>query len=323
MIARTPRRAFTLIELLVVIAIIAVLIGLLLSAVQKVRAAAARAQCLNHLKQLALAMHNHHDTHGWFPTGLVPVDDPPTNYRGKTNLWVGLLPFIEQDNLQRNWDLLDYRRNIAGGEKALSAQVIKILVCPADPLPRPVNYLPPIPGYEWMSGHYAIGSYGGNGGTRSMSAMVPSIVPESRDGVFYTGSRVRISDIRDGTSTTVLLGERSHLDPLYDRLTAEYEPAFYPLASFGGWAAALHPQGSLADVLLGAAVPINYRVPAGSGGGDATWLDLRLMAFGSGHPGGANFAFADGSVRFVRDSLPLAQLRALCTIAGGEVAEVP
>jgi len=155
-----------------------------------------------------------------------------------------------------------------------------------------------------------------------MITSVPPL-PESRDGAFYTGSRVRMTDVRDGTSNTFLFGERNHLDPLYDQLTAQYEPNYYPLAGFGGWASAVHPQGSLADVLLGAAVPINYRVPAGSGGADTTWLDLRLMAFGSQHAGGANFAFADGSVRFVRDGLPLAQLRALSTIAGGEVVEVP
>src|SRR5215831_19415213 len=103
----TTRRGFTLIELLVVIAIIAVLIGLLLSAVQKVREAANRAQCLNNLKQIALAAHNYHDAAGRFPPGVhlpVPVSDRPT---GGTNLWVELLPYFEQDNLQRKWDYTD------------------------------------------------------------------------------------------------------------------------------------------------------------------------------------------------------------------------
>ncbi|MGL4550324.1 MAG: DUF1559 domain-containing protein [Gemmataceae bacterium] len=316
-----PRRAFTLIELLVVIAIIAILIGLLLSAVQKVRAAAARVQCLNHLKQLALAMHNHHDVHGTFPTGLVTVDDPPTNFRGKTNLWVAVLPFIEQDNVRKNWDLSDYRANLAGGEAAVSAQVIKTFVCPADPLPRPVHVWtssPPV----WSDGHYALGSYGGSGGTRPVPQTILTPLPESRDGVFFTASRTRIPDIRDGTAHTLLLGERDHHDPEYDRLTAIHEPAYYPLSGFGCWASAGHPWGSLTDLLLGAPVPINYRVPAGSGG-DTTWLDNRLMAFGSQHAGGANFAFADGSARFVPDTLPLSQLRALSTVAGGEVAELP
>src|SRR6516165_332110 len=98
------RPGFTLVELLVVIAIIAVLIGLLLSAVQKVREAANRAQCLNNLKQIALATHDYHDTFQRFPIGWhqpVIVNGRPT---GGTNLWVELLPYIEQDNLYRSWD---------------------------------------------------------------------------------------------------------------------------------------------------------------------------------------------------------------------------
>lgn len=314
---RTPRRAFTLIELLVVIAIIAILIGLLLAAVQQVRAAAARLQCQNNLKQLALAMHNHHDARGWFPVGLLAVDDPPRNYAGKTNLWVEVLPYVEQENLQKQWDRTDYRRNI-GHARATAAQAIKILICSADAMEGPVHNLRLDPPYAWMNGPYGMSSYGGNGGTRTFS-------PEhaTRDGIFHTGSQVRLADVLDGASHTVLLGERYHRDAEYDRLTGTYDPGYYPLASFGPWGSAMHPSGSVADVLLGAPITINWLVPPGTDLGDYAWLDNRLSNFGSGHRGGANFAFADGSVRYLSDRTALATLQALCTRAGGEVVNVP
>lgn len=315
MTVRAVERAFTLVELLVVISCIAILLGLMLTAVQQARAAAARTMCSSHLRQLALAMHHHHDVRGRFPTGVIAVSDPPTNFGGKTNLWISLLPFIEQENLQRNWAASDYRANIAGGENALSAQVVKIFVCPADPLSRPVHHIEASPPHDWMNGFYANSSYGGSAGTCT--------VPESRDGVFFTTSHTRIRDIRDGTSNTILIGERSHYDPEYDRLTALHLPDFHPLTGFGLWASAVHPWGSLMDVLLSAPVSINYRVPPGSGAMDTTWLDNRLMAFGSQHSGGANFALADGSVRFLSDSIPLDQLQALSTIAGSEPVEPP
>src|SRR5207248_343199 len=139
MLAIRPRSrpGFTLIELLVVIAIIAVLIGLLVPAIQKVRAAAARAQCLNNLKQIAVAAHHYHGARGRFPVGMhtpVFVGDRPT---GGTDVWVELLPYFEQDNLYKRWDCFDNRNNVAGGTNATQAQVIQILLCPSDPLPEP------------------------------------------------------------------------------------------------------------------------------------------------------------------------------------------
>src|SRR5262249_31989415 len=138
---RARRAGFTLIELLVAIAIIAILIGLLLAAVQKVRAAAARAQCLNNLKQLALAAHLYHDAWGSFPPGVVTPDQksPLATGAGLTNLWIEMLPDLELANLRRKWDPRDYRNNVAGGRDATTAQIVKILVCPSDPLPSPVH----------------------------------------------------------------------------------------------------------------------------------------------------------------------------------------
>jgi prepilin-type N-terminal cleavage/methylation domain-containing protein/prepilin-type processing-associated H-X9-DG protein len=317
--ARRP--AFTLVELLVVIAIIAVLIGLVLPAVQAVRQAAARATCQNNLKQLALAAHHHETSHGHFPVGLVPVDDPPTGYRDKTNLWVELLPYVEQSPLKGRWDYTDYRNNFAGGTAATTAVVIPIMVCPSDQLPSAVHHLQPPPPWDWFTGHFGLSSYGGNAGTLAVAPDWSGPVPA--DGMFHRLSPVRHGEVTDGTSNTLLLGERSHTDPEYDRLTQRYDPNFYPLAGFGAWASAFDHTGSLLDVTLSSAVPINYRVPPGSTWEDSDWEILRLNAFGSGHPGGANFALADGSVRFVRDTITLQQLRALGTRAGGEVVEGP
>jgi prepilin-type N-terminal cleavage/methylation domain-containing protein/prepilin-type processing-associated H-X9-DG protein len=310
------RRGFTLVELLVVIAIIAVLIGLLVPAVQKVRAAAARIQCANNLHQIALAAHNYHGDHGRFPTGAhlpVYVGDRPT---GATNLWVELLPYFEQDNLYRRWDYCDNRNNVAGRTNATQAQVLKLLLCPSDPLPQPVVQLTIPIAPPWSLGFYGMSSYGGNAGKRSVKAgSAPPWPGMTKDGIFFIDSYVRLTDITDGTSTTLLFGERYHRDPQYDLQHNIYWPGSPPMAQLGRWAEVAY-QGAAANVMLSTPVPINYQM---SPGGNFTAVENRICAFGSGHPGGANFAFADGSVRFVSQSIPLATLQALSTRGCGEV----
>jgi prepilin-type processing-associated H-X9-DG protein len=276
-----------------------------------VREAANRMSCQNNLKQQALAAHHYHDVYGKLPTGgRIPiyVGLRPTM---ATNLWVELLPYFEQDNLYRKWDYNDNRNNVIGERDATQAQVIKILLCPSDPLPADVveNSAAATPPWSW--GFYGMSSYGGSAGKRS----VP-FAGMSRDGIFWIDSRVGFTDITDGTSNTLLFGERFHHDPEFDRLRRVLMPAIAPIEEIGKWGFVAQGPGAMGNVTLHSAAPINYRMPSD---GDLLALITRDCAFGSGHPNGANFAFADGSVRFLRDSTPLAMLQALSMRADGEV----
>ncbi|MCI0461589.1 MAG: DUF1559 domain-containing protein [Gemmataceae bacterium] len=326
------RRGFTLIELLVVIAIIAILIGLLLPAVQKVRDAAARAQCLNNLKQLALAAHTYHDARKSFPPGVHQLSFASApRFRG-VSLFVHLLSYLEQGNLARGWDFTDPLNNTAGGLTSRTATILSVLVCPSDPIEQnPID--------TGKNRWYGLTSYGGNGGSRSYDPQLAT-----NDGIFSvigpgsqtapTGAPVRIAGVTDGLSNTLLFGERSHHDPNHDsfaiNLPAVSGSSVTRMAALGGWAP---PAGRLAagEVLLSAFVPINYRVPHDHANraalvppvnGTSDYLyynDRRLCAFGSNHSGGANFALADGSVRFIQESIPDVVLQRLCVRGDGAV----
>jgi prepilin-type N-terminal cleavage/methylation domain-containing protein/prepilin-type processing-associated H-X9-DG protein len=311
---------FTLVELLVVVTIIGVLLALLLPAVQSARESARRASCLSNMKQLAVAAQNYHAAKGRFPTGLVAIDIDAGNVADGTNLWIEMLPYMEESNLHAMWDYKDYRNNIGQRHDVVAAQVVPILLCPSDALLIPTCHWRLEAPYEWSNGIYGLASYGGNAGIRSFGY---DGEPQTEDGIFFKLSQVRMAMITDGSSHTLLIGERSHDDVEYDRLTAELDPPFHPLTNFGAWASAGHEISSQADVLLGSIVPINYRVPPESGSGNWDWEDQRLSAFGSQHLGGANFAFADGSARFVAETLPLEHLQALSTRAGDDPVELP
>jgi prepilin-type N-terminal cleavage/methylation domain-containing protein/prepilin-type processing-associated H-X9-DG protein len=324
----SPRRGFTLIELIVVIAIIAVLMGLLLPAVQKVREAASRSRCQNNLKQCALGLHNYHDIANKFP-GV--TEWSATRY---TSLFVELLPFIEQDPLYRQWDFATPSANAAGR----TAVVIKTYLCPSHPgVEDPVGL---------SGGRYALTTYGGNGGT------LPFPTTKSPcDGVFHTTGplsqprpnqkSVSIIDILDGTSSTLFLGERVVGDPGLDSyIPAPIVPDPFPpimgTSAYDVWAPP--PGPNAAAGLLGATATIGYKHPYAweppppplpgfppIPPTPVPWGELslfwwtRLSAYGSFHPGGANVAFVDGSVRLLRDTTSLDTLRRLSTRVGREV----
>jgi prepilin-type N-terminal cleavage/methylation domain-containing protein/prepilin-type processing-associated H-X9-DG protein len=318
--ARNRSAAFTLLELLVVIAIIAVLIGLLLPAVQKVRAAAARIQCSNNLKQIGLACHNFHDANQGFPT----------QYNSLGHWVVQLAPFLEQDPFYQQWLATlktsnPFLAQVKGGPNSLQTTVIKTLICPADALPTPPIeqlYAPGVlPAYP--DGIYSsLTSYGPNTGTKGWADVFDRVKID--DGVFLVVNyrqSVRIADITDGTSSTILFGEAYHRDPLWKTFTDECIPGSSPnLSQMAAWI--------LEDTLArNASAGINWQLtPSDVAGPFTPWSppcrDLqykRVGAYGSGHGGGANVVFADGSVHFLRDSISLKTLQALGTRAGGEV----
>ena len=210
------------------------------------------------------------------------------------------------------------------GTNAVQAQVIEILLCPSDPLPERVVEMtaanaaltPP-----WSWGFYGMSSYGGNAGKRSVPPGPPPDFPGiTRDGIFFLDSSVRLADVTDGSSNTLLFGERFHHDPEFDLPPTGCLARSRSHGRRWDGGVSSRAQGAMANVTLHTAAKINYQAPPEA---DSLAMENRVCAFGSGHPGGANFAFADGSARFVAEDLPLEQLQALSTRAGEEVVEAP
>jgi prepilin-type N-terminal cleavage/methylation domain-containing protein/prepilin-type processing-associated H-X9-DG protein len=334
--SRAPRGGFTLIELLVVIAIIAILIGLLLPAVQKVREAAARAQCMNNLKQMGLACHNYHDTFQVLPSngdGPPQQTTPFTAYYWPFHMKLNL--FMEGNNLATafiaaqeppiaRWqgDLQGLRLPV-GTTNGLADQTPKTMLCPSDPAGRVVqtslNHGPGGTPTFW-----GITNYGAS--TGPSFATWPGGPPP---GVFDCCSQISTTTlltITDGTSNTIMLGEKDNTEPNW-ALFSTYGPSFFTPQE----KAAVAWVGSIwftNYIYLESAGEINFRISPqlaqqaaqdSTGGIYNQYAPLRQHGFGSKHMGGANFAFADGSVRFIRDSITLITLQALSTMNNGEV----
>jgi prepilin-type N-terminal cleavage/methylation domain-containing protein/prepilin-type processing-associated H-X9-DG protein len=309
---RTPSRrvAFTLIELLVVIAIIAVLVGLLLPAVQKVREAASRMKCQNNLKQIALAAHNYHVTHQVFPYATLdyqPGDSTATYVTG----FILILPFLEQDNVARRWNA-QLPRNDSSTEESLGysnaslqQKLIPTYVCPT--MTPPTGPLGGAENRAYCSYLFCSGSpdaqlftYWSFFGLSQQPVYDGVVIPinnPARTPATTNKSPVSIAAITDGTSNTFLSGE------------TDFEPQGVPSTNLGGvWA-----YGYIGYSWGTTFNPFNKH--------DNT--STVYGAFRSQHSGGGNFALADGSVRFVGDSLDRDVYRAMSTRAGGEVVDLP
>jgi prepilin-type N-terminal cleavage/methylation domain-containing protein len=291
------RLAFTLVELLVVLAIIAVLIGLLLPAVQKIRGAANRASCQNNLHQVGLALHNYHGVYGSFPPGYVcrPRADPNVTAPGWG--WAALLlPFLEQDNLYRQIDLkLPVEDPSHLGVRTATQ---KLFTCPSD---HDTGLFTVYSQADAPLAEAATNSYA------ACHGVGPDLDEELDDGngVFFRNSHVRVTDISDGSSTTLAVGER----------------------------AALLTQTPWAGAVSGGTTRVTPGAPTANGGAveEAATQVLAHVAvhtlndpnadpedFFTPHTGSGWFLFADGSARPVRTGVLLAVLQALATRNGGE-----
>jgi prepilin-type N-terminal cleavage/methylation domain-containing protein/prepilin-type processing-associated H-X9-DG protein len=292
------RRAFTLIELLVVIAIIGILIALLLPAVQKVRAAAARTQCTNNLKQIGLALHGYHDINKALPPGYYDTAQWPNNDVGPGWGWASyILALLEQPALG-NQITQNINVDVASSAAPIPAvrdQVLPIFICPAD------RYLPTFTATDGGANSWLLaqGSYvacNGNDG-------VDDNTTPPHTGAFIRATKgYKFADINDGLSNTLFVGERC------------------TTMSLSTWV----------GVPLNAIVP-SVRSPGDNSGGSALVLGhcgphlpndaivTDADAMSSAHTGGVNFLFGDGSVRMIFNTISQATYDAMATRAGGEV----
>jgi prepilin-type N-terminal cleavage/methylation domain-containing protein/prepilin-type processing-associated H-X9-DG protein len=288
------RRGFTLIELLVVIAIIGVLIALLLPAVQAAREAARRAQCVNNLKQIALAAQNYHDQYGSFPIGSPIQLDPLLGYAAESNsTFVAMLGQFEQQPL---FNAVNFSRSIYVMENQTVFKTgLSTLWCPSDGRITRTSSIGPYlnsPNFQ-----FKFTSYAGNTGTYFPEVLLwgtfgtnpndPAYMNRAAplNGIYTYNMTRRIADVTDGTSNTFIYGERAN-----GMFVAS------DIDNYGWWADAV-----TADTLFTTLYPLNpFKKISNT---QTEYSDAYVESCSSFHPGGANFAMCDGSVRFVKDTI--------------------
>jgi prepilin-type N-terminal cleavage/methylation domain-containing protein/prepilin-type processing-associated H-X9-DG protein len=331
---RHRRRAFTLIELLVVIAIIGVLVGLLLPAIQKVRAAAQATKCKNNLKQLGLAAQNYCSQNEAFPFGLSPAP-------ARSSCIFALLPFLEQQNRYTTFDLT---KDVTTDPANFSGRVgdISVLLCPADPSVGMIDAAGTPPSGQASGRCNYYGNLGAHAWTKDVSGSI-SKDPALR-GVFGDRPGTRMADIIDGTSNTAIFAEvKRGAAPTHDALdvtvlmppqwdksgtnTATNPNNLSPPAACNTPPATPAPQnytglqffrGAFNSTLYTHTVPPNYtgrdclRFPS---------ADQGHLAARSYHSGGVHIARVDGSVQFIPQTIDPAVWKGLGTIAGNEIGD--
>ena len=342
---------FTLVELLVVIAIIGILVALLLPAIQAAREAARRAQCTSQLKQLGLALHNYISAKkDALPAGL-HIKKKGGKPQSDT-FFVRLLPYMEEQGIYDRWDFATTatgsRANNSLNENSPAAQVIPTLICPSDRVEKKVCYFPSAitTGGNNMAfpGYYAVTSYAGNHGTLNYyfatQTCNPGGMTSTDDGMFYVVSPpgsfvgqcydrpngqpcfrpdkgVNLKSVTDGTSHTLLFGERYNDD-------AEFDAKFSGVSGLkiGEWCLWGLTGGmkGTGQVMRSAGwdKPAINQTSTGCVLAPNCCQDARLKMWGSGHPGGAGLVSADASATFITDSINPAVLLAISTRNKGE-----
>ncbi len=306
------RPGFTLIELLVVIAIIAILIGLLLPAVQKVREAAARMKCSNNLKQVGLALHNHHGSLEKFPMGQ------RGSYVGFANWRVEILPYVEQANLLAQVNVGDVYSS-----PVLKNQVLALYKCPSSAAPdtQPTAWVT-----WWTNNNHQVPAYQGvmgaypdpNGATTGTIYASNYGGWWSNNGMLISNQALRIADCTDGTSNTVMVAEQSGLVGKTDLRNGYFTP-------FGGTTidkpiAQMAPGNDMWGMGLSCVAYANNSKTAAAGA-DTSYVGNSIL--NSFHTGGINALMTDGSVRFLQDGVDFLTYQRLCTRADGLVANLP